>query len=197
MLRKQDWNIWEMPPTSINVTVDKNTGKTIDIQHQPSLRQYTAPIQAYPPAVFTGENLVLPNIPKQSKENDKGFDVLKSTATNILSDAANRLPEAIKNEGYYKGFLSGYIKAGGAVSGTLTLMDMKQDWNTYNGGKLVFALGTDILPLYFAVKGVEFGATMGSEAGLSVLTGAWGGIGGAILGDFVKHGLRYHILQEK
>ena len=68
LLRKQDWNIWEMPPSTTIIIVDKNTGKTIDTQSQPPLRQYTAPIQAYPPAVFNGENLVLPNTPLTTHE---------------------------------------------------------------------------------------------------------------------------------
>ena len=68
LLRKQDWNIWEMPPSTTIIIVDKNTGKTIDTQSQPPLRQYTAPIQSYPPAVFTGENLVLPNTPLTTHE---------------------------------------------------------------------------------------------------------------------------------
>ncbi len=68
LLRKQDWNIWKMAPSTTIVIVDKNTGKTIDIQPQPPLRQYTAPIQAYPPDVFNGENLVLPNTPLTTHE---------------------------------------------------------------------------------------------------------------------------------
>ena len=68
LLRKQDWNIWEMPPSTTIIIVDKNTGKTIDTQSQPPLRQYTAPIQSYPPAVFNGENLVLPNTPLTTHE---------------------------------------------------------------------------------------------------------------------------------
>ena len=83
------------------------------------------------------------------------------------------------------------------MTGTLTLIDIKKDLNTYNGGKLVVALGTDILPLFLAAGGTAVGVAIGSEAGLSALTGAWGGIGGAILGDFLKHEIRHYILQEK
>ena len=68
LLRKQDWNIWKMAPSTTIIIVDKNTGKIIDTQPQPSLRQYTAPIEAYPPAVFNGENLVLPNTPLTTHE---------------------------------------------------------------------------------------------------------------------------------
>ena len=75
---------------------------------------------------------------------------------------------------------------------------MRQDWNSYNGGKLAFALGTDLLPLIFAAKGAEIGASIGAEVpGLSILTGAWGGIGGAVLGDFIKYEVRYYILQKE
>ena len=83
------------------------------------------------------------------------------------------------------------------MTGTLTLIDIKKDLNTYNDGKLVVALGTDILPLFLAAGGTAVGVAIGSEAGLSALTGAWGGIGGAILGDFLKHEIRHYILQEK
>ena len=93
-LRKQDWNIWEMPPTSINVTVDKNTGKAINIQRQPSLRQYTAPIQAYPPAVFTGENLVLPDTPLTTHEKKDATGAVTNPGKENHGDKADNQSKA-------------------------------------------------------------------------------------------------------
>ena len=197
IVRGQNWNGFSFI-NDVHVGIDENQNPIEKIRMPKFELKKEYILEPYPPGVFTGENLVLPDTPKQGTEsNNSSFDVLKSTVTNILSDTANRVPEAIKNEGYYRGFLSGYIKAGGVVTGTLTLIDIKKDLNTYNDGKLVVALGTDILPLFLAAGGTAVGVAIGSEAGLSALTGAWGGIGGAILGDFLKHEIRHYILQEK
>ena len=193
LLRKQDWNIWEMPPNSINVTVDKNTGKTIDTQRQPSLRQYTAPIQAYPPAVFTGENLVLPKIPNQSKKSDdQGFDLLRSTITNIVSEKANLFPIALQYAGYHKNLISAYLKTGGAIGYTWMVVDMKHDWSTYSDTNLAKAWGTDLTPLVSSLTLGAAGARLGNmvNPGMGVFLGGVGTIGGGILGDWIKYEMR-------
>ena len=69
LLRKQNWNVYSIITDDVHVSVDERTKKPIeDIQiPRPKLSKETL-IEPYPPAVFTGENLVLPNTPLTTHE---------------------------------------------------------------------------------------------------------------------------------
>ena len=191
IVRGQNWNGFSFITDDVHVGIDENQNPIEKIRMPKFELKKEYILEPYPPGVFTGENLVLPDTPKQDTEsNNSSFDVLKSTVTNILSDTANRLPEAIKNEEHYRGFLSGYIKAGGVVTGPLTLMDIKKDWDNYNGVYLIAAWGTDLLPLLGSTGGAFAG---GMVPGASFLTGSYGGIIGGIAGDWAKDWLKVRI----
>ena len=69
LLRKQNWNVYSIITDDVHVSVDERTKKPIeDIQiPRPKLSKETL-IEPYPPAVFNGENLVLPNTPLTTHE---------------------------------------------------------------------------------------------------------------------------------
>ena len=69
LLRKQNWNVYSIVADDVHISVDERTKKPIeDIQIQrPKLSKETL-IKPYPPDVFTGENLVLPNTPLTTHE---------------------------------------------------------------------------------------------------------------------------------
>lgn len=69
LLRKQNWNVYSIITDDVHVSVDERTKKPIeDIQiPRPKLSKETL-IEPYPPDVFNGENLVLPNTPLTTHE---------------------------------------------------------------------------------------------------------------------------------
>ena len=133
----------------------------------------------------------------QKAEDDKGFNILKSIVVNGVSEKANLLPAAIKADGHFEKAISKYLKTGGVVALGWTLVDMKQDWNTYSGGNLAFALGTDIIPLVSSLYIGSLGAKAGTAiepVGGTILGGAAGAFFGAVIGDYLKYRLRESFL---
>ena len=133
----------------------------------------------------------------QKAEDDKGFNILKSIVVNGVSEKANLLPAAIKADGHFEKAISKYLKTGGVVALGWTLVDMKQDWNTYSGGNLAFALGTDIIPLVSSLYIGSLGAKAGTAiepVGGTILGGAAGVFFGAVIGDYLKYRLRESFL---
>ena len=133
----------------------------------------------------------------QKAEDDKGFNILKAIVVNGVSEKANLLPAAIKADGHFEKAISKYLKTGGVVALGWTLVDMKQDWNTYSGGNLAFALGTDIIPLVSSLYIGSLGAKAGTAiepVGGTILGGAAGAFFGAVIGDYLKYRLRESFL---
>ena len=133
----------------------------------------------------------------QKAEDDKGFNVLKSIVVNGVSEKANLLPAAIKADGHFEKAISKYLKTGGVVALGWTLADIRQDWNTYSGGNLAFALGTDIIPLVSSLYIGSLGAKAGTAiepVGGTILGGAAGAFFGAVIGDYLKYRLRESFL---
>ena len=79
--------------------------------------------------------------------------------------------------GYWVKPLSTYLKTGGVVGLGWTIRDMKQDWNTYSGGRLVIAWTSDVIPIGTSIGGALLGETMG------FLGGPFGSVAGATIGD--------------
>ena len=69
LLRKQNWNVYSIITDDVHVSVDERTKKPIEDTQIPrtKLSKETL-IEPYPPDVFNGENLVLPNTPLTTHE---------------------------------------------------------------------------------------------------------------------------------
>ena len=177
MLRNSDWTVPLLPPAEIPVselTSAKDTGQE-PVLKLPFIRPYTRSIDAYPPEIFTGENLHL---------QDDEFSWLSSIAMNSTTEVSNRLPSALQQGGYWVKPLSIYVKAGGVFGLGWTLRDMKQDWNTYSGGRLAIAWTADVIPIGASVLGAYGLGTFG------ILAGSLGSVIGGTSGDLLKYEIK-------
>ena len=182
LLRKQDWTVMALAPMPpINVIADKESGKLMDVQ-PPHMRPYKGVKEAHAPKVFTGENLKL-----SDSANKDDFSWLSSIATNSTTEVSNRLPTAIQMSGYWVKPLSIYLKTGGVVGLGWTIRDMKQDWNTYSGGRLGIAWTADVIPIGTSIGGALLGETMG------FFGGPFGSVAGATIGDWFKYEIKKNI----
>jgi len=182
LLRKQDWTVMALAPMPpINVIADKESGKLMDVQ-PPHMRPYKGVKEAHSPKVFTGENLKLPD-----STNKDEFSWLSSIATNGTTEVSNRLPSAIQMSGYWVKPLSIYLKTGGVVGLGWTIRDMKQDWNTYSGGRLAIAWTADVIPIGASALGAYGLGPMG------ILGGPFGSVAGAAVGDWFKYEIKKNI----
>lgn len=89
--------------------------------------------------------------------------------------------------GYWVKPLSIYLKAGGVVGLGWTIRDMKQDWNTYSGGRLAIAWTADVIPIGASALGAYGLGPMG------ILGGPFGSVAGAAVGDWFKYEIKKNI----
>ena len=154
LLRKQNWNVYSIITDDVHVSVDERTKKPIeDIQiPRPKLSKETL-IEPYPPDVFNGENLVLPNTPLTTHEkktspgaittprqenhggeaNDQSKAALGKTVAIETFKAAADIPVTLYNK-YHDNPVKA-LKIG--IFAPLGLgYDMYQDYGQYSGTDL-------------------------------------------------------------
>ena len=95
LLRKQNWNVYSIVADDVHISVDERTKKPIeDIRIQrPKLSKETL-IKPYPPDVFTGENLVLPNTPLTTHEKKDATGAITNPGRENHGDKADNQSKA-------------------------------------------------------------------------------------------------------
>ena len=91
LLRRQNWDVYSIITDDIHVSVDKSTKKPIENIRIPlphTLSKETL-MKPYPPDVFTGENLVLPDTPLITHEGKKSPSTVTSPERENQGGKAN------------------------------------------------------------------------------------------------------------